>query len=70
MIDNQELNSYIKEVINLSFNSNKYFNDLEPWSLKKSNPKRMNTILYNILDQIKSISILFIQSYLSLVKKH
>ena len=35
MIDNQELNYYIKEVINFSFNSNKYFNDLEPWKLKK-----------------------------------
>ena len=58
MIDNQELNSYIKEVINFSFNSNKYFNDLEPWKLKKSNPKRMNTVLYCILNQIKSISIL------------
>ena len=36
MMDNQELNSYIKEVINFSFNSNKYFNDLEPWKIKKT----------------------------------
>tara|TARA_B100000579_G_scaffold436435_1_gene462379 strand:+ start:4602 stop:6143 length:1542 start_codon:yes stop_codon:yes gene_type:complete len=58
MMDNQELNSYVKEVINFSFNSNKYFNDLEPWNLKKSNLSRMNTVLYCILNQIKSISIL------------
>ena len=58
MMDNQELNSYVKEVINFSFNSNKYFNDLEPWKLKKSNLNRMNTVLYCILNQIKSISIL------------
>ena len=58
MIDNQELNSYIKEVINFSFNSNKYFNDLEPWALKKTNPKRMDTVLYCVLNQIKAISIL------------
>jgi len=58
MIDNQELNLYIKEVINFSFNSNKYFNDLEPWKLKKTNLARMNTVLYCILNQIKSISIL------------
>ena len=57
-IDDQELNSYIKEVINFSFDSNKYFNDLEPWKLKKSDPKRMNTVVYCILNQIKSISIL------------
>ena len=57
-MDNQELNLYIKEVINFSFNSNKYFNDLEPWKLKKTDIKRMNTVLYCILNQIKSISIL------------
>ena len=58
LMENQELNLYIKEVINFSFNSNKYFNDLEPWKLKKSNLNRMNTVLYCVLNQIKSISIL------------
>ena len=38
--------------------ANKYFNDQKPWSLKEKNPKRMNTILYTILNQIRSISIL------------
>ena len=57
-INNQELNSYIKQVIQFSFNANKYLNDEQPWSLKKNNPKRMNIVLYNILNQIKSISIL------------
>ena len=57
-MDNQDLNLYIKQVIQFSFNANKYFNDQEPWSLKKSNPERMSTILYNILNQIRSITIL------------
>ena len=57
-MDSQKINLYIKEVINLSFNSNKYFNDLEPWKLKKSNQDRMNTVLYCTLNQIKSICIL------------
>ena len=58
LIDNQELNQYLKKVINISFNANKYFNDQKPWSLKEKNPERMNTILYTILNQIRSISIL------------
>ncbi len=58
LMDKQDLNLYVKEVINLSFNSNKYFNDLEPWKLKKTNLKRMNTVLYCILNQIRSIGIL------------
>jgi len=57
-MNTQELNLYIKEVINFSFNSNKYFNDLEPWTLKKTSLDRMNTVLYCILNQIKSIAIL------------
>ena len=58
LMDNQELNQYIKEVINFSFDANKYFNDLKPWDLKKKNTDRMNAVVYTILNQIKSISIL------------
>tara|TARA_B110000046_G_C12774010_1_gene306072 strand:- start:95 stop:655 length:561 start_codon:yes stop_codon:yes gene_type:complete len=57
-IDNQDLNDYIKKVVAFSFEANKYFNDLQPWSLKKTNINRMNTILFTIVSQIKNISIL------------
>ena len=57
-INNQELNIYIKKVVEFSFNANKYFNDLQPWALKKTNIDRMNTILFTIVSQIKNISIL------------
>jgi len=58
LMNNQELNSYIKEVINFSFTANKYFNDLQPWALKKNNSERMNSVIYTILNQIRSIAIL------------
>ena len=57
-MNKQDLNNYIKKVVDFSFNANKYFNDLEPWALKKTNVKRMNSILYTIVTQIKNISIL------------
>jgi methionyl-tRNA synthetase len=57
-MNNQDLNNYIKKVVDFSFDANKYFNDLQPWALKKSNIDRMNTILYVIVSQIKNISIL------------
>ena len=57
-MDNQNLNDYIKKVVDLSFSANKYFNDLQPWALKKTNIERMNTILFTIVTQIKNISIL------------
>ena len=35
-MNNQELNEYIKTVVNFSFDANKYFNDSEPWAEKKT----------------------------------
>ena len=57
-IDNQNINSYIKAVINISFITNKYINDEEPWKLKKTNLEKMNNILFISLNQIAKISIL------------
>ena len=58
LINKQNLNEYIKMVVNFSFEANKYFNDSEPWLFKKKDPERMNTILNTIVEQIKNISIL------------
>jgi methionyl-tRNA synthetase len=57
-MEKQDLNNYVKKVVEFSFSANKYFNDLEPWALKKEKPERMNNILYTIVTQIKNISIL------------
>ena len=58
LIDKQNLNEYIKMVVNFSFEANKYFNDSEPWKFKDKDPDRMNSILHTIVEQIKNISIL------------
>jgi len=57
-MDNQNLNNYLKSVIDISFLTNKYINDEEPWKLKKSNVEKMNNILFISLEQIAKISIL------------
>tara|TARA_B100001063_G_scaffold244180_1_gene276369 strand:+ start:314 stop:1855 length:1542 start_codon:yes stop_codon:yes gene_type:complete len=58
LMNNQNLNEYIKMVVSFSFDANKYFNDSEPWAVKKKDPNRMKTILFTIVQQIKNISIL------------
>ena len=58
LMNNQELNEYLKLVVGFSFDANKYFNDSEPWAVKKNDPERMNAILFTIVEQIKNISIL------------
>ena len=56
-IDNQDINNYVKTVVDFSFDSNKYFNDMAPWSLKKDQA-RMNTVVYTSLLSITYISFL------------
>ena len=58
LMNNQNLNEYIKIVVSFSFEANKYFNDSEPWAVKKNDPERMNSILNTVTQQIKNISIL------------
>ena len=38
LMNKQNLNEYIKIVVNFSFEANKYFNDSEPWAVKKKDP--------------------------------
>ena len=57
LMNYQNLNNYIKSVINISFLTNKYINDEEPWKLK-NNKEKMSNILHLSLEQIAKISIL------------
>jgi len=56
-IDNQQLNEYVKFIVDKSFDANKYFNDEAPWN-KKDDKRRLNTIVYVSLEIIRKISIL------------
>ena len=56
-IDNQEINLYVNFILDQLFSANKYFNDQEPWK-KKSDIKRLNTIVYVSLELIRKISIM------------
>jgi methionyl-tRNA synthetase len=58
LMNKQNLNEYVKMVVSFSFEANKYFNDSEPWAVKKKDPERMNSILNTVIQQIKNISIL------------
>ncbi len=58
LINEQNLNEFIKIVVNFSFEANKYFNDAEPWSRKNKDTDRMKNIIFTVMEQIKNISIL------------
>jgi len=54
-IDELDLNFYIEFIVNSLFETNKYFNDQEPWK-KKNDIKRLNTIVYTTLEIVRKIS--------------
>ena len=54
-IDNQDLNFYIEFIVSTLFETNKYFNDQEPWK-KKDDILRLNTIVYTTLEIVRKIS--------------
>ncbi len=56
-IDTQNINQYINFILDQLFAANKYFNDQEPWK-KKTNIKRLNTIVYVSLELIRKITIM------------
>ena len=55
--DTQNINQYINFILDQLFAANKYFNDQEPWK-KKSDIKRLNTIVYVSLELIRKITIM------------
>lgn len=60
-INNLAFNQSLDQIINLSNQANKHFNDSAPWNLKKENKiDEMNEILYQTLDNIRTIGILLL----------
>ena len=56
-IDNQDINFYINFIVESLFETNKYFNDQEPWK-KKTEIIRLNTIVYTTLEIVRKISVM------------
>ena len=54
-IDKQDINFYINFIVKSLFETNKYFNDQEPWK-KKDNLIRLNTIVYTTLEIVRKIT--------------
>tara|TARA_A100001035_G_scaffold279121_1_gene279655 strand:- start:1696 stop:3237 length:1542 start_codon:yes stop_codon:yes gene_type:complete len=54
-IEYRDINFYIDFIIKSLFETNKYFNDQEPWN-KKDNLLRLNTIVYTTLEIVRKIS--------------
>ena len=54
-IDEQDVNFYIDFIVKTLFETNKYFNDQEPWK-KKDDLTRLNTIVYTTLEIVRKLT--------------
>jgi methionyl-tRNA synthetase len=57
-IDEQNFYNVLEEITALAGVANEYIDKQAPWELKKTNPERMNTVLYNLAEVIRCIAIL------------
>jgi methionyl-tRNA synthetase len=53
-----EIHNYLKNIIQLCSEVNKYVNDSAPWSIKDDNIEKRNVIIYAVLEFIRKVSIL------------
>ena len=57
-MDIQAVHQYVGSVFACVSETNRYFASQEPWALKKTDPERMNTVLYLTAEIIRQVAIL------------
>lgn len=55
----QAINKYAAVVISMVWDTNKYIDEMAPWALKKTDPERMKTVLYVVMECLRHIAILY-----------
>jgi len=58
-IASQAIEKYVKELVSIIWEANKYIDVMAPWELKKTDHSRMATVLYVILEVLRYSAILY-----------
>jgi methionyl-tRNA synthetase len=58
-IANQAIHQYSNTMISLVKDANKYIDVMSPWALKKTDPERMDTVLYVLMETLRYVGILY-----------
>jgi len=58
LIDNQKFDVYLKNVWLVISDANKYTDEQAPWSLRKTDFKRMEVVLFTLIETLRQISLL------------
>lgn len=55
----QAIQNYAHELIQMVWEANKYIDDMAPWVLRKTDPERMATVLYVLMEVLRHVTILY-----------
>lgn len=58
LVDSKKFHLAFEQVVNLANEANLYIDQQAPWKLKKEDPKRMEAVLYVLLEYIRVIAIM------------
>lgn len=58
-IASQSLQKYVESMVGMIWETNKYIDTMAPWVLRKTDPERMATVLYVILEVLRFSAILY-----------
>ena len=58
-ISKQAIQKYANELIDMVRDANKYIDEMAPWALRKTDPERMATVLYVIMEVLRHVAILY-----------
>jgi methionyl-tRNA synthetase len=58
-IATQAIHKYSQALVSMVWDANKYVDEQAPWALKKTDPDRMQVVLYVLLEVIRQIAILY-----------
>eukprot|EP01083_Nonionella_stella_P008150 23527_1 len=58
-ISTQQIHKYVAAMIGIVNDANKYIDEMEPWVLRKTNPDRMEVVLYVLMEVLRHCAILY-----------
>lgn len=58
-ISYQAIQKYVEVMVSAVWEANKYIDVMAPWALKKSDPARMSTVLYVVMEVLRKVAILY-----------
>ena len=57
--EDQAIDVYVQTLVSMIWDANKYFDEMEPWNLRTSDPERMEVVLWTVLEVLRYTAILY-----------